>query len=374
MKSNRFAAVLSALILSAAVPYSLFPVPTSSYYEKWENAPLGIAITRCDFSTRGVYVKFETDLNPPYYVGIYRPDEENLGRRLPVAEKETRIKEAFFPGDYTSVTLFAQVMTKDVVDRYAGDEVGRHVLTREEADNYMSVIRNAAPYVNHDAASTFEIDRRNTMELIEDYTWVGFVKTADMNLTINLRGIKYEIDPDVVTTNVSIQKIVQDVVFTNVSTRVLSDQTVYSVTTNSGVMETIDLNLTYRNEVFTNENAKGGFIISDWSFYGQHNDHAVVCVTNYTHDTLRPVPHNYSLRLRDGSADVGTGYRIMMFEDSGVCQAQRAYSARTNMSDAVVLPAGFRALSSHNGYIYTTDWHGRRYFQKVTNRVDHIFR
>ena len=373
MKSNRFAAVLSALILSAAVPYSLFPVPTSSYYEQWENAPLGIAITRCDFSTRGVYVKFETDLNPPYYVGIYRPDEENLGRRLPIAEKETRIKEAFFPGDYTSVTLFAQVMTKDVVDRYADDEYGRRTLTREETDGYMSVIRNAAPYVNRNASGTFEIDRRNTMELLEDYTWVGFVKTADTNLTLNLRGIKYEVDPDAVTTNVSISKIVQDVVFTNVSTLVSSSQTVYRVETNSGVIATIDLGLTYTKRVSTNENAWGGFIISDWSFYGQHNDHAV-CVTNYSHNTLRPVPHNYSLRLRDGSADVGTGYRIMMFENSGVCQAQRAYSSRTNMSDAVVLPAGFRALSSHNGYIYTTDWHGRRYFQKVTNRVDHIFR
>ena len=371
MKSKRFSTVLSALFLSTAVPYSLFPVPSSLLHEQWTNAPLGIAITSCDFSTRGVHVKFETDLEPPYYVGIYRPAEEGLGRRCPVAEKETSIKEAFFPGDYTSVTLFAQVMTKDVVDRYADDEYGRHLLTREEADNYMSVIRNAAPYVNHDASGTFEIDRRNTMELLEDYTWTGFVKTAATNFTLNLRGVKYEIDPNIVTTNVSIQKIVQDVVFTNISTLVSSNQTVYSVKTNSGVMATIDLGLTYTNQVSTNENAWGGFQISEWHFYGQHNDRSV-CTTNYTHDTLRPVPHDYALRIRDGSADVGTGYRIMMFEDSGVCQAQRAYSARTNMSDAVVLPAGFRALSSHNGFIYTTDWLGRRYFQKTTNRVDHI--
>lgn len=256
-------------------------------YEAWESAPLGISITRCDYSTRGVFVRFETDLKPPYYVGIYRPSEESLGRRTPVAEIETSIKEAFIHGDYTPVTLIVQVMTKDVIDRYADDDVGRRVLSDGEVDCYMSSIRCAAPYVDTDAAS-YSIDGRKMMELTGDHTWVGFAKTSETNLTLRLHGVKYE--------------------------------------------------------------------------PGERPD-----------DDFRPVTVDYSLYLRDGRADVGTGYRIIMFERSGVCQAQRAYSARTNMSDTVVLPAGFRALSSHNGYIYTTDWTGRRCFQRVTNGVDHVF-
>lgn len=252
-------------------------------YEKWVDAPLGIAITKCDYTTRGVHVKFETDIEPPYVVGVYRPAEEGLGRRFPVAEVETFANSALVPGNFTDVTLFVQVMSKSVANSYAADTIGRRILTQAEWQNYVDVIKSARPYVNSDASISFETDNGICMEIVDDYTWAGFVKTALTNLSFSVFGDKVD--------------------------------------------------------------RQGG----------------------------DPVPHEYSFSISTGRNDIGTGYRIMMFEDTGVCQAQRAYSALTNMSDTVVLPRGFRALSSHNGYVYTTDWEGRGYFQKVTNRVDHVF-
>lgn len=377
MKRLAIVAVIHSII--RLFDYSIIP-PALAYddaerarFESWTNAPLGIAITMCDHSTRGVFVRFETDLEPPYYVGIYRPDEESLGRRFPVAEIETMIKQAYIPGNFSDVTLFVQVYDRSVVEHYAAQHGGRRTMTKAEVDDYVSTIRNAKPYINSDASVTFETSRENSLEVVDDYTWAGFVKTDATNLTFTLRGEKWEADPDAVETNVTIAGVVQDIIYTNISTTV-SGTNVY-VSTYTGRYETRDLSMTNSYTVSTNHNTWGGcdYTVSECFKHATHNDHAVLS-TNVSHSVLRPVPHEYSFNIRDGQVDVGTGYRIMMFEDSGVCQAQRAYSARTNMSDSVVLPSGFRALSSHNGYIYTTDWHGRRYFQKTTNRVDHIIK
>lgn len=356
-----FALALS-LLMSSAYDFS-------RRYELWENAPLGIAVTRCDYSTCGVHVRFETDLEPPYVVGVYRPGEEGLGRRFPIAEVETWQKDAFVPGNFTDVAVFVQVMTKDVVTRYANDGIGHRMLTKDEWLNYVAAIRNAEPYVNTNADTTFEIPEGNHLEIIEDLTWTGFFKTTETNFVLSFVGRKAERDIESIVTNV-----VQDVIFTNISSNVRSDGEVEYVRTNSGVYASAHLGGHAAHSVSSNEYAYGGYFVQDIYTYPQNNDHEqVVTNLNYANPNWRMVPFEYSFRIRNGKNDRGSGYRIMMFEDSGVCQAQRAYSARTNMSDIVVLPSGFRALSSHNGYIYTTDWEGRRYFQKVTNRTDHVF-
>lgn len=333
----------------------------------WTNAPLGIAVTRCDYSTRGVSVRFETDIEPPFVVGVYRPREGVLGRRYPVAEVETSTKIAFIPGNFTDATLILQVMTKAVVDRYADDDFGRRVLTPAEWREYAAVVKNAEPYVNSDASVSFEAEAENRMELVEDDTWAGFVKTDQTNLCYTIEGRRAEPAVESVETN-----IVQDVVYTNVTTYLDVSNVVMSVLTNAGVFATTNLELGDRRQVVTNTYADGGCVVTETDSVAMHNDH-VGYSTNYSATAYSLVPHEYTFRIRNGRSDIGTGYRIMVFEDVGVCQAQRAYSARTNMSDTVVLPRGFRALSSHGGYVYTTDWEGRRYFQKVTNRVDHVF-
>lgn len=356
--------VLTLALFSAALATGAL---TAARYEAWEGAPLGIAVTRCDYSARGVNVEFVTDLEPPYVVGIYRPGEDGLARRFPVAEVETSSTTASIPGHFTDVTLFVQVMSKAVADRYADDDVGRRALTRAEWREHVDCIRNAAPYVNTNANVTFETDTGNYLGLIEDYTWAGFIKTAETNLHFALRGRKAEPDVGSVTTNV-----VQDVLYTNVVTLARTGAVAPSVETNVGVYVTDWLDMPYRHVVTSNNYAMGlGSLVNDTHHHPLHNDYETY-VTNYL-TTVHMVDHEYSFSIRGADVSLGTGYRIMMFEDSGVCQAQRAYSALTNMSDTVVLPRGFRALSSHNGYVYTTDWEGRSYFQKVTNRVDHIF-
>lgn len=355
-----FALALFAALVSSADAWT-------RRYERWAAAPLGIAVTRCDYSTRGVFVRFATDVEPPYVVGVYRPAEEGLGRRFPVAEVETTVKSAFVPGNFTDVTLFVQVMTKAAAERQAAGDLGRRCLTPDEWSEYKSTIGNAAPYVNADASITFETCAGNHMELIEDDTWAGFVKTDQTNLCFSLEGRRAEPAVESIDTNV-----VQDVVYTNVTTYFNSGGAVVSVLTNAGVFATTNLELGDQHQVVPHSHVDGGYFVTRHDSFPRHNDH-VGYSTNYSSTARSLVPHTYSFRISNGRNDIGTGYRIMMFEDSGVCQAQRAYSARTNMSDTVVLPRGFRALSSHNGYVYTTDWEGRRYFQKVTNRVDHVF-
>lgn len=361
-KSNR-------IVLAAALTLSLLTSSADDFsrrYEQWENAPLGIGVTACGYSTRGVYVRFETDLEPPFVVGVYRAAEEGLARRFPVAEVETSSKEAFIPGDFTFVTVFVQVMTKSVVDQYSADAVGHRVMTRSEWEHHVETIRNAVPFANTNANFSFEVPKDNVMDLVEDYTWCGFLKTTETNFCFTLAGRRAEPDVESVVTNV-----VQDVIFTNISTRVLANGDVDYVRTNSGSYASAYLGGDPSRTASSNAYAYGGCFLEDILRYPQHNDYEQV-VTNFSKCNRHLVPHEYSFHIANGKNDVGTGYRIMVFEDSGVCQAQRAYSSRTNMSDAVVIPRGFRALTSHNGYIYTTDWEGRRYFQRVTNRVDHV--
>ena len=335
--------------------------------DAWTDAPLGIGITRCDCSTRGVYVEFETDVEPPYLVGVYRMLEIGLGRKFPIREVETESKSAYIPMELASIpTVFVQVMTTGAVSRCSTNELARRELTPAEFRAWRSAIENAAPWTNDDPGKTFELPTGNSLEIVEDYLWAGFVKTDETNLCFTLSGRKYEPDVESVDTNT-----VQDVVYTNIQTVLDEELAVMSVRTNAGTYSTPHLDMEYLHEVHTNSYAYGGFSVQEIYRHPLHDDHLEYS-TNFSRWAKHPVRHEYSFSLGDGRNDVGTGYRILMFEDLGVCQAQRAYSARTNMSDTVVIPCGFRALSSHNGYIYTSDWEGRRYFQKVTNRVDHV--
>lgn len=276
MKSIRvFSAIVSALLACGQVL-------GNSVVDAWTSAPMGIAVTKCEYSTRGVFVQFETDLEPPYYVGVYRMNEVGLARRFPIKEVQTDTTSAFVPVDVVMMpAVFVQVMTPGAAYLESTNETYRRELTPAEVKSWRTAIERSKTWRNDDPGTTYELRDDGVMDLVDNHLWAGFVKTAETNLSFTLRGKKM-----------------------------------------------IDSRL---------------------------------------------VPHEYSFHIGDGKNDVGTGYRILMFDDLGMCQANRAYSAKTNMSDVIYVPCGFRALASHDGYIYTTDWEGRRYFQKVTNRVDHVF-
>ena len=358
--------VISAIASGLLAAVSLLG---DSVVDAWTSAPMGIGVTKCEYSTRGVFVQFETDLEPPYYVGVYRMNEVSLARRFPIREVQTDTTSAFIPLDVVTMpAVFVQVMTPGAAYLGSTNETYRRELTPSEVKSWRRAIETAEILKNDDPGTTYELHDEGAMDLVDDGLWTGFIKTAETNLSFTLSGRKMEPDVESVETN-----IVQDVIFTNICTRVHANSDVEYVRTNYGSFVSTYLEMEQTVHVVTNLYADGDGFFSEIIFrYPQHNDHENV-TTNYSREFKHPVPHEYSFRIGNGNNDVGTGYRILMFEDLGMCQAQRAYSAKTNMSDVIYVPCGFRALASHDGYIYTTDWEGRRYFQKVTNRTDHVF-
>lgn len=92
----------------------------------------------------------------------------------------------------------------------------------------------------------------------------------------------------------------------------------------------------------------------------------------FSHNT-----NTLSFAARDRDPKVGTGFRILVVEtedpDTGepamACLAAAAYSARTNMSQAVLLRRGVFCLSAHGGWKYSVDWEGIPVMVPCTNAI-----
>ena len=399
--------------------------------------PMGIAITRCEYTAGGIGVEWVSDLPPPHVVGVYRAAEMSLGRRLPIAEVTNSHGSVWIPGRFLDAAVFVQVMTPDAVDRYR-DDIGRHLVSAAEWDDFIDRIRSVeAGHV--DAVS---LDFGN-LHPVETNCWEGMFECDRERFVVDLKGWKC-VDMPVVTTS-----FVHAVDLKSESFRYVDDTDItpaYPYRCWNGLFdvfcrclyrgheahvtrETLDDtgygDLSAASLVVTN--VFGGVVsnvlgvatndLTGGLIYVDFTNHMPVVMTNYVVTTnsgeqgVAIVTTNYadgisrlwevacltwsdcgvipvcstnterkrvecdlgSISVTNGSTSVGTGYRIRLDEDYHTIEMQRAYSTRTNMSDEVVIPMGFKALSSHNGYIYTTDWEGRRYFQRVTNRVDHIF-
>lgn len=333
--------------------------PPHSDEAAWLGAPLGIAVTDCVYSSRGIGVRFQTDLPGPYNVAVYLPRELGLRRLQPVREAVVAGKEAFLPGYFQDVAVFVQVMPQSV----AAAATNRAALTDAEWRDHVDAIRRLPPYVNADPGRSLEVDVAPSLQLVGDYTWIGFVKSAETNFSFSL-AVNRWVGP-------TITNVYQDVVYTNRTDYFHEGEEVpYHSVTNIGIYRTANLSKDDDFRVLTNTLAWGGCMVSHHDERCQHNPYPV-----YTHDQtagrgeIVTDTQDFSLT---GDASVGTGYRILMFEDTGAVLVQRAYSARTNASDEVCIPRGFRSLSSHGGYRYTADWEGRLYFQADTNSVPDV--
>lgn len=352
-------AVLAAAALAAASVLAWSPPPHSDE-AAWTDAPLGIAVTDCVYSTRGIGVRFVTDLPGPYNVSVYLPREMALGRRLPVREVVTSTHEAFLAGNFQEVAVFVQVMPQSV----AAAETNRAVMTDAKWREHVDAIRDAPPLRNPDPSKSYEVDVAPRLQLVSDYTWAGFVKSAETNFCFRLAGTRW-LGPT--ATN-----FCQDVVYTNRTDYFRDGEPdPYHSVTNIGVYRTENMSLADDFRVLTNSLAGGRYFVTHQEERCQHNRYPV-----YTHDQKAGygeiVPEETPSFSICGDASIGTGYRILMFSDTGAVMAQRAYSARTNASDEVVIPRGFRSLSTHAGYRYTADWEGRLYFQADTNSVPDV--
>ena len=357
-------AVLAAVVLAEATVLAWSPPPHSNE-AAWTNAPLGIAVTDCVYSTRGIGVRFLTDLPGPYNVSVYLPREMSLRRNRPVREVVTDANEAFLPGNFQEVAVFVQVMPQHVVE----SNTNRVALTDVEWRAHVAEIRDAPPFLSADSDRSREfwpVSRAtaSALSLLSDYTWVGFVATDEPNPSFNFTVGRLI---GTIVTN-----WVQDIAYTNWTAYYRQGETEpYRASTNAGVYATERLDRGDWHFISTNGCADGAIMVSCTDEHAQHNAYP-----QFTNDASRgPVhsePYEFNLSIEGADTSVGTGYRIVYLEDTGAVLAQRAYSARTNASDEVCIPRGFRSLSAHGGYRYTADWEGRLYFQADTNSTPDV--
>ena len=367
---------LSAIFsLSAAVCCASDP-------DAWTNAPLGIAISECSYDAHGVEVRFATDLQPPYLVGVYRSEEIGLHRRFPVAEVLTESTLVRIPVRTMDATLFVQVMTTNA------EQFSRRTISHEEYRQFIDKIQSSPIAKNQDPATTWEYVRNDpSMELISDNTWIGFRMSDEPDVSLGFSGRTSIVErlehPSIHFCKVDTARYVfADGIPSEWKFVPKSDWASRKTSTFTNGTVRCD----FEEDRETQSNWYYGMISFNRGEMFEHvaatnGSNAYVTILRY-HDAWKvpnenvstPVyglsdPITFSTSITDADVSVGTGYRIIFFDDLGIVQAQRAYSARTNMSDEVIIERGFKSLSAHDGYRYTKDFDGRVYWQADTNTV-----
>ena len=323
----------------------------------WANAPMGIVITNCVYDTYGVSVQFETDLEPPYTVGVYESWEDGLGRNFPVAEVITEKKSAHVAGDFTDVTTFVEVMKPSRFNL----KMPHRVLTDAEKTYYRAKLEKM-PVMHRSAASdrfTADIDwapgnvmgQLRGMELIADHVWSGINYSNDTNPSFSFKARKVV---DNVTTG-QVLNVVREEYWQLRNDR-KQDWVLISCKTNQ----------TYGALDMTDE-------VVGSSEYGPYEAPRKYTMVKKVR-TITPTGVNkeyvdgkkmidietpsFSVEANADDVSVGAGWRLVYNDETGETLAMRAYSSRTNCSNTVYLPRLFLGLSSYKGYRLTTDSNG----------------
>lgn len=348
-----------------------------SHPEAWENAPMGIAITRFKANSYGLFCDFETDLPPPYYVGIYTIDELNfpLNRFFPFMEVETWNTKNVFIGCglvQKDCACFLQVLSKSAKDSFTNKYgIARRELTPEEWKAHTDRLEAESGYIVSDPEFSLEFtrDRIDSLNqegiIVSDNTWCMFSKTDETNFTFTITGRKWHPGVESIETNV-VQDVEYDNWFYNYDGVNPDPVTATNlVGTFEGATGTVD----YWDHTNITLYAGGpAYFKSITHYHYLHNDHYSY-KTNYSKWFGRLIPESHTFSITNGTCDIGTGYRIVSFTDRNEVYVQRAYSTLTNMSDEVLLPRIHSAFTAHDEYKFTTDLYGRRYFQRETNAV-----
>ena len=216
--------------------------------DDWRGAPMGIFISEVTALPEGFGVRFETDLQPPYRVGVHVPEEAGFQTRAwPVAFTDTYDTYAVVTGKFLDVALFVQVYKTDATTTPPWT---RRVST-PEWDAYRERVRSRPPreirtpdyYGNPSDRDPAGVDSRQLV-LLDDEVWGCFVLTnaTALDLTVHeinrVPGPVYELE----TNDVPIRATGLDpsqggrgyrvTVFTDGETRDLQLQNAYSVRTN----------------------------------------------------------------------------------------------------------------------------------------------
>lgn len=325
----------------------------------WSAAPMGIIITNVVYDTFGVHVLFETDLEPPYQVGVYRSFEVGLGRLYPLAEMTVDRKAAFVKGDFTDQTTFVEVSVPSLEHK----DSGRRLLKDDEVSDALRSLQSR-PVEHSSPPRDFwraDINRfpdnvmgtSPTMELVSDYTWSGFVMDNDAVHPIRIRGTRKV--PNMVDVQ-NAKRITYEYwqmkdlpgwpwQLVNVRT---NDTTCSSETTETRTSSALYGPL--------DNHPQARYIRHDTELVPLGTYRAIQC--GWKDDDV----DMGSLRLPvDSNAKIsgpGLGWRLVIDEKTGETLVSRAYSSRPYQSQVVFLPRAFRGLSAHDGFKLSIDVNG----------------
>ena len=324
----------------------------------WANAPMGIVITNCVYDTYGVSVSFETDLKPPYIVGVYESWEDGLGRNFPVAEVVTEKKSAYVAGDFTDVTTSAEVMHPSRLN----PKMQHRVLTDSEKTYYRTKLEKMPVLLRSAASDRFSADidwapdnvmgQLRGMELTADHVWTGISYSHNASPTFSFKGRK-AVD-NVVTSQV--MRVVRDTYWGSFKYDHTVEWKLHHSRTN--------------DQYCAVDDSEPASYSSEYGPYDPPCKFAMlkhVVTQTPTGQVVERIDGKkivdfemtqFSLQASPEEASKGAGWRLVFNDETGETLAMRAYSSRTNCSNTVYLPRLFLGLNAHDGYRLTTDSNG----------------
>ena len=356
---------LLSLALAALAAFSSFALPVIDREPWTNNVPLGFCIYECNATGSGIRVAFETDLPPPYLVGVFVGYElsYNGARYFPVCHKVVWEKCAVFEErPFLKKTVFVQVGTTNSMM----DVSMARNMTDEEIENYEKGIAEKRFFSWPDDPDPWHEDPKKGVhgELVGDYVWASFAQIQEPNIQIRRRSTDLE---TILVTNRVQTFVTEDRMFlSNRTTGVVHDLAVLGASTNylshlqvpwhkisgESVIDIGGEDLIVSNRI--------EFTLGDF-----HDAEETATGTN----RIETVGEWVSYGPFDTS--VGTGYRVLHFDDGGPDWVCRAYSARTNRSAEVVVRRPVKSLSAHNQKKMGSDWVGQLEFVSETNAVPH---
>lgn len=176
--------------LAVAASVLTWTARAQSPLDAWMGAPKGICISEVTALPEGLGVRFETDLPPPYRVGVHIPEEVGLpARAWPVAFVDTDDTYAVVTGKFLDVALFVQVYktSPSVTPAWT------RTLSGAEWRSYMERVRSRPPrevpspdyYDNPTDRDLNGVDGEQFV-LLDDDIWGCFIRTNATELSLKV--------------------------------------------------------------------------------------------------------------------------------------------------------------------------------------------
>ena len=337
---------------------------TNSNIKAWDNAPLGIKAS-ASWNGAGIRVKFETDLEPPYYVGVFTALDASYptpyGRSITYrVSYDKSVQIAFLPAD--KYTTFVRVLTLEEAKK-------RNLLNEMPASEVLSYLSRIQLFTGSETPKDVwgpadVLD--SPMELVSDYTWVGYLDVKDAT-GYAIRAKPYEMR-DYYTVDEYVNEVDQytSTFLTNTisggarydEATWVTKEKVYTMPSMEpkNVGEMIPPRKPSTQEWVDEPNGVIMVTTAFNAYSGRYTVRPKLVGTNVTGEaSFAEIPAMDTSR--------GSGYRLVMCEDSGEMTIQRAYSLHTNISNVAVLPRHAKGLSTWNKLRIATDWLGNIFFK-----------